>query len=275
MKRLFLLLLALIPVTGILAQDSPLYMTKADSASVYIEREAWADAERVLLEALRLEPANFNNSLLLNNLARVMTQTGRYDKALENYDLALGLAPANSTIRYNRGLLLFTLGRTSEAIEDFSTVSEADGAGTAPILMRALCYMKDGAQDKAEADFRSVIAAEPENADAIEGLSGLLLTSGRYEEAASLLRDAVSSAPSAYLYFRLGLAQALSGRLSDADESVREGVRIDPEMGNLYLLRAYIHQQRYQTPEKEADIRTGIGKGGDMTLFRGLISSKK
>lgn len=275
MKRLLLSLSVLLSAISLFAQDSPLYIEKADSASIYIEREDWSKAEKLLLEALRLEPANYNNSLLLNNLARVMQQTGRDDEALYNYDLALCMAPSNSTIRYNRGLLLLSLSRTQDAIADFTKAAEAPESGVLPLLMRAFCYMKENNADAAEADFKKVLDKDDSSLDAMEGLAGIYLTDGRIDEAIEILGQALDKSPSADLYFRLGMAQCLSERINEAAESVREGIKLDPEYGNLYLLRAYIHQQRYQMEEMEADLRTGRGKGGEMELFKGMFRSKK
>ena len=56
--------------------SSPRYLALVDSADNYIKRERWTDAEQTLLSALRLEPGNFTNSLLLSNLGVVRTNLG-------------------------------------------------------------------------------------------------------------------------------------------------------------------------------------------------------
>lgn len=256
-------------------QNSQLYLQKADSASLYIEKENWQEAERVIREALRLEPANFNNSLLLNNLGRVMQQCGRDQEALENFDLALCLAPSNSTIRYNRGVTLMSLGKYGEAADDFTASLSNEGTRQGAMLMRGFCNAALGKRKEAREDFEGVLALDSENADALEGMADILLAEGDSATALECLDKALAKRPSPELYLRAGSLQLSQDKQENAAETIREGIAAYPEYGNLYLLRALLHQQRYQTAEMEADIRTGMGKGGDISLFPGLDARKK
>ena len=49
------------------------YIELADSADNYMKRERWEDAERMIMGALRHEPANRSNWLLWSNLGLVST----------------------------------------------------------------------------------------------------------------------------------------------------------------------------------------------------------
>lgn len=57
------------------------YIELADSADVYMKNERWGDAERVIVNALRHEPANKSNYMLWSNLGTVRTNMGDYDGA--------------------------------------------------------------------------------------------------------------------------------------------------------------------------------------------------
>ena len=69
------------------------YVELADSADNYIKHERWADAERVIVKALRHEPANKSNYLLWSNLGTVRTNMGDYNGALQAFDIGLSSAP--------------------------------------------------------------------------------------------------------------------------------------------------------------------------------------
>lgn len=268
----FLLSAAAFTATG---QNSQLYLQKADSASLYIEKENWQEAERVIREALRLEPANFNNSLLLNNLGRVMQQCGKDQEALENFNLALCLAPSNSTIRYNRGVTLMSLGKYGEAADDFTASLSNEGTRQGAMLMRGFCNAALGKRKEARDDFEGVLSLDSENADALEGMADILLSEGKNAEALECLEKVLAKHPSPELYLRAGSLQLSQEQPEKAAETIREGIVAYPEYGNLYLLRAMLHKLRYQTAEMEADIRTGTGKRGDISLFPGLDARKK
>ena len=58
-----------------------------------IEKDSLYQAENMLKEALRLEPANMRNALLFTNLGTVQRRMGKNKEALESYSLALNITP--------------------------------------------------------------------------------------------------------------------------------------------------------------------------------------
>lgn len=267
---LIILFLVSVFTSGLRAEES-YYLQMTDSALYYIGIADWVNAERSLKEALRAEPANVGNALLLNNLARVQQQSGRFHEALENFNIALSITPANSTIRFNRGALLFAFGKYEEAVEDISFAIDAGNDSPSPLLMRGLAYMKLGKNEESEKDLRKSLAVDAGYTEAMEALAGLLIARGDRHEGIEWLEKIVKLHPDAPGHFRLAYAQAIDGDLRNAAENVRIGLSIDPLYGNLYLLRAYLNQQRYDNEAKDIDIRLGKERGGDMNLFRNLL----
>jgi len=76
MKHILSLLLLCFALCHEAHASSPQYLALSDSADNLIKKERWKDAEAVILSALRLEPGNFANSLLLSNLGVVRTNMG-------------------------------------------------------------------------------------------------------------------------------------------------------------------------------------------------------
>ena len=92
MKKILVLFILSIGCAALNCADAQsLYISYIDSADVNIRAKNWLQAERFLLLALKQEPANNNNSLLISNLATVQRYQRKYGEALKNYDVALSL----------------------------------------------------------------------------------------------------------------------------------------------------------------------------------------
>ena len=114
-KRIAVLLMA---VCAALAVCADTYYQWVDSAEIYIEQQAWDKAEESLLKALRLEPANAQNSLLLSNLGTVQRYAGKYRKALDTYSMALFMTPRSKTLLRNRAALYAEMDSLTLACAD-------------------------------------------------------------------------------------------------------------------------------------------------------------
>lgn len=75
-----------------------------------------AEAERVVNEALRLNPKQTQAYIILGNL---LDETGRKDEARKAYRTAIGLEPDNVRAHYNIGLLLSEQGDIEAAEQEF------------------------------------------------------------------------------------------------------------------------------------------------------------
>ena len=268
---LLIVVLTALSFSGVGKEKESLYIQKTDSADYYLEIKDWENAERTLKDALRAEPGNVNNALLLNNLARVQQQSGRDQEALENYDIALSITPSNSMIRYNRGVLLSSLGRYEDSVVDLGYAVKGIPGDPYPLVLRGLAYLKLSKYAEAEADLQAALDRDKDNLDALELLGSLYVYKEAYDKGLSLYRRLVEKNPVAENYFKLAYSQMLAENITEADENVRKGLSLDPNYGNLYLLRAYIHQLRYETEAKEIDVRLGMERGGEMSLFRNLL----
>ena len=99
MIRNLLLIILCLSATSELAQD---YYERVDSADIYISRQRWEDAERTLKDALRLEPGNILNSMLLSNLGYVQHSQGKLDEAIESYNIGLAMTPNSLILKKHR-----------------------------------------------------------------------------------------------------------------------------------------------------------------------------
>lgn len=273
MKKIVLLLIIIISgVSASFAEETDsLYFQKADSASYFIDRKDWHNAERVLKEALRLEPARVTNALIHYNLAKVQQEEGKYHEALQSLDIAKAITPSNTTILNARAIMLSAFGRHKEAIEDFDVVIATRPDEVTPLLMRALSRLKTGEGDAAEEDLKKVLKLSPDNPEAHDALSTYYASKRLFPEAIEHSRRLVEKEPTAENHLRLGILQALNKEFEEAERTVSTGLKVDENYGDLYYLRAYIHQERLETEAKEADMRTASSKGGNLARFKSLL----
>ncbi len=110
---------------------------------------------------------------------------GYLDEALQAYDAALELDPTDAVVRFNRGNVLFGLGRL----------------------------------DAAMAGYREALARDPQYAEAWNNLGNVLAEAGRLEESVQALRKAIQFVPS-YADAHFNLAQVLA-KLGDARAATR------------------------------------------------------
>ncbi len=96
-------------------------------------------------------------------------------------------------------------------------------------LTQAVEWHKSGRLPEAEAVYRDVLAADPNNADALHMLGVLASQRGHTELALSCLSRAISLNPTpAFYHNNLGNVLFQSGRLADAALCYEEALRLDP-----------------------------------------------
>ncbi len=78
--------------------------------------------------------------------------------AKQDLDAAVRLDPGLVAARFNRGVLLYALGRNEEAIEDFTQAIAVEPMQAPPYFNRGIIYAELGRVDEARADLEVFIA---------------------------------------------------------------------------------------------------------------------
>lgn len=159
--------------------SSPEYIALADSADNYIRNERWTDAENAIISALKMEPGNFSNSLLLSNLGVVRTNMGKYEQAIEDFTLGLSIAPRSSVLRTNRARARLFLGDYDGALTDLNSTLEIDSLQQWPLQMRGMIFLSKNKTDSAKNDFTRLAMLNPKSANAFSGLARVAEMEGK------------------------------------------------------------------------------------------------
>lgn len=234
------------------------YVQMADSADYYIARENWEDARRCTLGALRADPANFNNALLLSNLGIIESRLGHYDEALESFTLGLNITPRSTTLRTNRARTLLELGRYDEADTDLESLLQGDASNVWARKMHALILMHRNRTEEALAQFRLI---DSPDADTLRMMADILQRKGDTDGALATLDRLVETSPSDESYADRALFLLAMGDTAGAAEDIKQGLKVNDKNPLLYLLRAYLrtlmHENTLATEDKKMAIRYG------------------
>ena len=252
---------------------SSAYVELADSADRYIKRERWEDAERVIVEALRTEPANRSNYLLWSNLGMVRHEKRDYEGALMAYDIGLTSAPRSTSLLQNRARTYLEIGRRDSAMGDLNLALEVDSTLQWPRKMRGLLLTARGDTTAAMRDFRVYLEGHGDDPAVSEAMGDIAGREGDVDRAVTLYKKAYELQPDEDLLAKILLTSYTYGRLDRMQEEIAEGLKKYPRSGRLYLIRALYHRSMYQTDAMEQDILIAKDLGVDQETVDALMGN--
>ncbi len=188
---------------------------------------AYADRETLWRDTLA---RNHDAWIAHNNLAGLLTESGRYPEAIEHYTEALRLRPDDPDVHANLGLAHVGTGDLDAAASAYRLALEAEPNNAE--LHGRLAELEDerGDLEQVVHHYREALRIEPGNAKRRTRLGVALAGLGRSEEAVAEYRRALSLDPTlADAHNNLGAALADMGRTAEAVARYLEALRLDPE----------------------------------------------
>src|SRR6058998_1086710 len=116
----------------------------------------------------------------------------------------------------------------NRAIEQYREINRLDPSDTESALWLARLYRLKNEHDKAEQVLKGVLKTNPENEQAVEQLTQLLMDEGKSTEAVSLLEGITAHSPSPVLLDLLGDAYTQAHELAKAEQAYRKAAELDP-----------------------------------------------
>lgn len=257
---------------NVMVDTSGVYYSYIDSAQLCIKAQEWAKAEGLLRNAIKADPTNHNNSLLLSNIATLQRYQGKVEQAIKNYTLALDMTPNAVTILLNRAAAYMAVDSIELSQRDYAKVAELDLNDTESRYNLGIISIQQRDYKKAEDLFMEIMKINPNSALAQEGLGKLNEVSGNYAKAADNYSKIIKVRPSTSILANRAHCYLMMKRLNDAEEDIRSGLQIDSNDGYLYLLRALLNKLRFSTDDMTRDIKLAEEHGIGATEVKELLN---
>ena len=205
--------------------------------------------------------SNPNNSQARCNLGRVLSLQGKFSAAEPEFQAALKLKPKDASIRRSYGSALAEAGRKEDAVKELRVAIRLQ-PDVETHLELAKLLQEMGQSAEAAAEYRQVLARQPESVAALSNLAWLLATCSEPSardgaEAVRLAEKAcqVTGHKEAQTVGILAAAYAEAGRFNDAVASAQQAINLasaagDTEFANLNrrLLGLYRVGKAYHEP---------------------------
>lgn len=218
------------------------------------ESSDWKGAEECLKKALRQEPGNPQNALLLNNLGTLQRRQGSIIEALHSYETGLLFAPRSTALLLNRAGLFLEMDSTRRALEDYTTVVQLDEKNSEALYARGMLLLEQNDTIGAAHDFKQMLAHNPNSSKARIGLASVNTQLGAYKEAERLYSIVITANPrDADLYVRRAELYFLWEKYAKSLDDLKVALSYDPENPLIYLLRGKNRLKLYEKRQAAQD----------------------
>ncbi len=217
------------------------------SAGPLLEKEnRFADAEQEYKEALAIDPAS---SDALTGLANIYMRGHRLADAEGILRQLVALHPNDSNAHMQLGRTLAAIGKNDDAIGELQAAAKLAPADPGVQRDLAELYVAGKKYDLAEAQYRSLLAANANDAELHHGLGVAFLNQRKFPEAQQELLIAVKLKPDfGAAYGDLAVAASENKNYQLAIKAADARARFLPEIPVSYFLRAsaYDHLRAYK-----------------------------
>ncbi|MDQ7821300.1 MAG: tetratricopeptide repeat protein [Candidatus Eremiobacteraeota bacterium] len=191
-------------------------------------------------------------------------QDRQFEKAIKDFEKAIGLNKGFVKAYVGKGLCYFMLDNHKKAIEDFNMAIQRDPENATALFWRGASYLMAGDSKSAIPDFSGVLRKQPENAYShlFKGIASFRIA--KLDDAISDVSKSISANPrKAEPYVIRGLCYWKKKSYDSAVRDFKRGIEIDPS--NAY----------YQLLAYTAKAINGDPSTDDLAKFYGQDAAKK
>lgn len=269
MKKYLAILIFTFCITSLNAQTYEEYVNRAMD---YTEQGEYAAAEQAFLAALRKEPGNAGNTMLMVNLGTVQRHLGKFDEALFSYNVAIDKYTDIAFLRHNRAALYCEMDRFDDAMKDYNAILLSNPDDIEALYRRALLQMNKKNIFAAEEDFEKIIAISPENILAKSGLAMLTKRKGEWKEAEEMYTDLIyKNKTNADFYFNRAECYLHLNKLARTQEDLAKAAELGYENSSLYILRGQLKLAQYDKFQAKEDFLKAKEMGADEKVIEDFL----
>ena len=252
--------------SGFMKTDYMKYVQWGDDA---VAKNKWGEAITYYEEAMRTEPSNPQNVMLLSNVGMLHHYAGEDSLALHTLSEARAMAPASVVILKNRAQVLADMNRVDDAMRDYDLLLSMDSTYTDAWFGRAALNLRMARYDNAEADALKLLALQPDNLQGKYVLSLIYSNTGRPAEAIPMFTALIDDKPQAPLYADRALCRLQLDELPEAADDIARGLELNPDEAELYYCRAILNLRRF----REEDARKDADKAIELGMYAPVVNA--
>lgn len=165
------------------------------------------------------------------NYAQLLADEKKFDAAAAHYEQAVQSEPRNGEFRAIYGQTLERLGRADEAEREYRTALDLNPRSPKLLYNYAVFLSRQGRLDEAIAQYQRALDLDPKYADAHVDLGTVLFERGEFDRAGEQFAAAAKLQPrNADIYNNLGGVYLKQGNISQAILQYEEALRLDPKL---------------------------------------------
>jgi tetratricopeptide (TPR) repeat protein len=210
-------------------------------------------------EAIGLDP---KNALVYGARGDAYSKKGEWDRAIDDFTKAISLDPKDATAYYGaRGYAYSNKGDMDRAIDDFTKAISLDPKdATAYYGARGYAYSNKGDMDRAIDDFTKAISLDPKDARATHNRGNAYLHKGDMDRAIDDFTKAIGLDPKdATGYGARGYAYSNKGDMDRAIEDYTKAIGLDPKAATAYGARGEAYGNKGDWDRAIDDFTKAIG----------------
>ena len=251
------------------------YMRLVEQADEEAAKGNWEVATECLLGAMRSEPGNAQNVMLLSNVGMMQFYMGEDSLALHTLTEARAMAPASVVILNNRARVLARMDRLDDALCDYNLIIEMDSTYASAYHDRGVVNLRRGRTDLAENDVARYRELRPSAADGKLLQAVVFGSTGRPREAIALYTELLKQKEESVYFSARAMCYLETGELPEAAEDIARGLELDPDDPELYFCRARLNLLRYREEDARADGRRALEAGINPLRVKALFDKKR
>ena len=242
------------------------YESHIEKGLALAQEQHYDEAIEHFRQALKLSPDDIRNALTYANIAHIQELKGEKTKAIDTYDLALGIAPENTPILKAQASLCLTLGNLSKALLLYSKTLDIAPNDTTALLNRAYIYQQQHNFQSAKTDYEHLLTLHPDHYAAQLGVAILFQNANKPQEAISRLALLIDRHPHrAELYSIRAEIEAEQHQPELALLDLNKAIQLEPSNRNMVLTRAYLYLKEGKKHLAKQDflraIQLGVPRG--------------
>lgn len=269
MKIFNILVVALMLVMSVQVKgQSPNYMEWVERSANHIDNNNLDSAAISLQRAMRLDPANENNSVLLLNLGIIQRQLKDYDNAYISFTASLANNPIPDIVLHNRASLLVELGKFDEAMEDYNLLIIDFPDDLEAHYRRGLLFLEENNRVKAEADFRKSEEIDPNNMYTKLSKALLFKLDNKWELAEMVYTDLINNETNVDPSFYMNRAECYinNGKTLLASADLRSVELSQSNNPYYFFLRGRVRLDQFDKTAAKADFNKAKSMGYDESI---------